>query len=211
MDTGNIYLNENIYNLKGVYIPLYTFGFGDFACAFAPFEIFDTTAKAVREDSMWKYTFFASCAFGSAGNGYLPDADGFTYRTYEAFGQGVEDTKYTNFPEGTAEIIQEQLTNMLNSSFAESGLKKKDKDPGYLAEPFEPVTDSVEYTNPKPGDPSLITEGTGDKGLYCLQLETPDGIKNMLCASKEIADQIVNKTTMKLLFDERDVIVGFAE
>ena len=211
VNTGKIHVTENIFNLDGVYLPLYTFGFGDFACAFAPFEIFDTTAKAVREDSMWKYTFFASCAFGSTGNGYLPDADGFTYRTYEAYGQGVEDTKYTNFPEGTAEIIQEQLTSMLNDSFKDSGLKKKDKDPGYISEPFAPVTDGVEYTNPTPGDATLITEGTGDRGLYCLQLETPDGIKNMLAASKEIADQIVSKTTMKLLFDERDVIVGFAE
>lgn len=210
-DTGKIHVTENFFNLEGVYLPLATVGFGDFACAFAPFEIFDTTAKAVREDSDWKYTFFASCAFGSTGNGYLPDADGFTYRTYEAYGQGVEDTKYTNFPEGTAEIIQEQLTNMLNTSFAESGIKQKEKAPGYMTEAFVPVTDGVEYTNPKPGDATLITEGVGDKGLFCLQLDTPDGTKNMLAVSKEIADEIVTRTTMKLLFDERNVIVGFAE
>lgn len=211
IDTGKIYLKENIYNLKGLYLPLYSFGFGDFACAFAPFEIFDTTAVAVREASNWMYTFFASCSTAASGNRYLPDQESFTYRTYEAYGNGVEDTQYTNFPEGTAEIIQEQLTKMLNESFAERGKQPKEKSPGYLSEEFVPVSDGVEYTNPKPGDASLIKEGTGDKGLYCLQLIAPDGIKNMLAANKDIADQIVNKTTMKLLFDERNVIVGFAE
>lgn len=224
IDLGDIYVKENLFQLEGDsrVLPLYTLGFGDFACAFAPFEIFDTNAKGVREDSKWTYTFYASCSNAGTGNGYLPDAEAFTYSCYEAYGQADKNapyetykeinyaSRYTKFPDGTAEIIQEQLTTMLNDMFSESGNTQKERAQGYMSEEFVPVTDGKVYTNPNPGDASKVTEGKN--GLYCMTL-VADGskFKNVLILNKDLADQIVQKESMKLLFDERTVIVGFAE
>lgn len=208
-ELGNIYLKEEIINIPGgknenVNNHLYALGFGDFACAFAPFEIFDNNAEAVRVNSNWKYTFYASCSYGSGSNGYLPDKLAFTYSAYEAYGPEEYDYNYTPYPEGTAEFIQDTLTTMLNDIFTESGNEKKAREEGYDRE-LVPTTNGKVYTNPTP-----ITEG--DRGFYCTQM-MEDGItlKNILIATKEVADQIAQKTTMKLIFDDRNIVVGIAE
>lgn len=210
-NVGKIYVQENLFKLEGSgsILPLYAFGFGDFACAFAPFEIFDTSAKAVREDSNWKYTFYASCANGGDSNMYLPDHEGFSFRTYEAYGQGEYDKPYTRYPEGTAEIIQEELTTMLNDLFAQCGSEKQEREAGYMSVPFEPATDGLEYTNPTPGDLSRITDV--ENGMCNLKLTTNNSIRNMLTIDRKTAEAVMQKTTMKLLFDERNVIVGIVE
>lgn len=210
-NVGKIYIEENMYkipNSTGT-VPLYAFGFGDFGCAFAPFEIFDTNAKGVREDSNWKYTFYASCSNGGDSNMYLPDHEGFSFRTYEAYGNKEEDVTYTRYPEGTAEFIQEELTTMLNDLFAQSGNEKQEKDEGYMSVPFEPTSDGLEYTNPTPGDMSKIT--AVENGIYRLQLMQGLAFRTMLAIDQKTAEEVMQKQTMKLLFDERGVIVGIAE
>lgn len=210
-NVGKIYVEENKFGLpnSSATVPLYAFGFGDFACAFAPFEIFDTSAKGVREDSNWKYTFYASCSNGGDSNMYLPDHEGFSFRTYEAYGNKEEDTVYTRYPEGTAEIIQEELTTMLNNLFAQSGNEKQERDAGYMSVPVEPTSDGLEYTNKTPGDMSRIT--AVENGMYRLQLMQGTSIRTMLAINQKTAEEVIQKTTMKLLFDERNVIVGIAE
>ncbi len=213
-ELGNIYLKEEIIKIPGgknadINNYLYALGFGDFGCAFAPFEIFDTNAKAVREASNWKYTFYASCSYGSAGNGYLPDKLAFTYNAYEAYGPKEVDYTYTKYPEGTAELIQDKLITMLNDIFTESGNEKKEREEGYNLV-LVPATNGKEYTNMDPGNAGAITEG--ERGFYCTKLiEDGNAIKNVLIASKEVADQIAQKTTMKLIFDDRNIVVGIAQ
>lgn len=224
LELGNIHIKEEILTVEGNknYCPLYVLGFGDFACAFAPFEIFDTNAKAVREASDWKYTFYASCSYGSYGNGYLPDALAFTYSCYEAYGPADKNkpyetykeieygSRYTKFPDGTAEVLQEKLTAMLDNIFEESGNEPKQRDPGYMTEEFVPVSDGKVYSNLSLGDGSKVREGKG--GMYYMQLLAEGNkMKNILILNKEVADQIVQQPTMKLLFDERNVVVGIAE
>ncbi len=185
-------------------------GFGEFGIAWAPFEIFDTNARNVREASPFKYTFYASCANAGTGNMYLPDAAGFTYPTYEALGGGETDNpKYTRFPQGTGELVQDQLIDLLKGIFTKTGSAEQVRDEGYLTPEFVPVSDGVTYTNPTAGDMSAIR--AGDNGLYCFALFVNGKAKNMLAANKEIAEQVMAKATVKLIFDERNVIVGIAE
>lgn len=224
LELGNIHVKEEIFTVEGNtrISPLYVLGFGDFGCAFAPFEIFDTNAKAVREASDWKYTFYASCSYGSTGNGYLPDALAFTYSCYEAYGPADKNadpetfkeinyaSRYTKYPDGTAEVIQEKLTTMLSDIFTESGNEKKQRDDGYMSTEFVPASDGNVYTNLKPGDYSKISEVKN--GMYNMSLLSEDNkIRNILILNKEVAEQIVQQPTMKLLFDERNVVVGIAE
>ena len=96
--TGGIMTKED-YVMTQRKHPLYTFGFGEFGCAFAPFEIFDNNAQAVREASPWTCTFYASCSYGSGGNGYLPDALAFTYSCYEAYGPADKNADPETFKE----------------------------------------------------------------------------------------------------------------
>lgn len=213
-ELGNIYLKEEIIKIPGghnadVNNHLYAFGFGDFACAFAPFEIFDDNAQAVREASSWKYTFYASCSYGSGGNGYLPNKLAFTYSAYEAYGPKETDYNYTKYPEGTAEFVQDKLIAMLDEIFVESGNQVKERDEGYEIV-LDPVNNGKTYINPDPGNPDAITEG--ERGFYCTQLmQEGQPLKYVLIADKETADKIMQKSTMQLLFDDRNIIVGVVE
>ena len=68
--------------------PLYALSFGDVAFAFAPYEIFDTNAMGVKENSKFKMTFYSSCSNES--HSYLPTDPSFDWvHHYE-----VRVTKY---------------------------------------------------------------------------------------------------------------------
>ena len=212
LELGDIQVSLQLYDFQNIQGPqLVVIGFGDFACAFAPFEIYDNNAKNVREASKYPYTFYASCANASYGTLYLPDHEGFRYPTYEALSHDDPPKKYTRFPEGSAEYVEETLIKMLDGIFSKSGMEVKERQDGYLKPEFIPVSDGVEYTNLTPGDITAYTEGTGDNGLYCLVLASGSTTKKMLANSKETAEAVLSRTTMKLLFDERNVIVGIAE
>ena len=78
--------------------------FGSVAWVTAPFEIFDTNAKYVRDNSPYEMTFYN--AYCNGGNGYLASQAAWEYGCYEA------DT--AAFARGTAELLSEQLLSMLN-------------------------------------------------------------------------------------------------
>ena len=201
LETGNIVLQENLYVAEGAIqeIPLYAFGFGDFGMVTVPFEIFDTHAREVREASKYPYTFYATCANDRCG--YLPDEASFDYVTYEA---GT-----TEYPKGMGETIRDVMTEMINTCFATSGQTEKSHPEGYLATPFEPYTDNVYYLNTNVGDTSVLTQSAQD--LYPLVLIAGESRKRLVVDNRELAEQIVNTEMMKLLFDERNVVVGIVE
>lgn len=203
-ETGKIFLKENKYVLEGTIqeIPLYTFGFGDFAMALAPFEIFQQNAIPVRDNSKYTMTFYASCSNASAGMRYLPSQECWSHEYTVCYETGV-----TIHPPGTAEIIQQQLSQMLDEMFTASGLTQKEKPDGYITGAFIPQTDGVEYINLNPGKAPVEVKNN----RYNISLFNGTEEKIYLVETKEVAEQIAQLSTMKLLFDERNVVVGIGE
>jgi len=199
-ETGKIQLVENLYVIQGTLqqIPLYTFGFGDFAMALAPFEIFQQNAIPVRDTSPYKMTFYASCSNASAGMRYLPSQECFSYYSYE--------TGVTLYEPGAAEIIQQQLTDMLAQQFAAGGGSEKEKEPGYITEAYVPVSDGLEYINPNPGKEEAAIPVKN--GCYNVTLFGGGTDKTFLVENRQIAEDIISREKMKLIFDHRNVVVG---
>lgn len=205
LDTTEVLITEKEVSLTnrngGVQkVWLYAISLGDFALVTAPFEIFDNNAVAVREASDYKMTFYLSCTNGS--NGYLPTPPSFDWEiTYES--------RTTKFPKGTAEIVQGELTGMLSDLYAQTGNTPSEKPEGYLQPEFVPKSDDVLYRIPKPGDMTAVQPA--QNGFYALRLVGGSGIKNMLTNDMELAKQILQRDTVKLIFNEQNVIVGIAE
>ena len=197
-------VTENIQTItnKGgtpVDCPLYAFSMGDFACVTAPFEIFDTNAMAVRDASKFQMTFYSSCSNLSLG--YLPTPYAFDFNAYEA--------RITKFPMGTAEYVQDQMTQMLDKLFADSGYTAKEKAPGYQTPPNDPWTDDVLYMNPTPGSTSTCKEV--ENGYWQMTLVNGSTAKLFLVLNEEVLQEVIAKEYTKVLFDQSNVIVGVTE
>ena len=205
-ETGKLLFYENDYTLQSnsgnSTVPLRAFSIGDFAMAMAPFEIFDTNARGVREASKFKMTFYSSCTNGS--KGYLPTPMSFDWEI-------AYEVRITKYPKGTAEIVQEQLTLMLDDLFTKSGISEvKDKGEGYNQVPQEPATDGVTYI--------IMRGGAGGdykavaNGFFALSAVTPDAkIRNLLTRDEEMAKKILEHETAQLIFDYQGVVVGIVE
>ena len=179
---------------------LYAFSIGDLAFVFAPFEIFDTNAMAVKETSKFPMTFYASCS--NNGCGYLPTPPSFDWEiTYEA--------QITHYPKGTAENVQAVFIEMLDGLFAAGGYTEQPKAEGYITPAFEPSTDGKEYINLTPGDTTACNQVKN--GFYQLVLMDGSKTRVFLALNEEVAHGVLQKTTVKPLFNEQHVIVGLAE
>ena len=77
---------------------------GDFGWTFAPYEMFDASAKFVRENSPYEFTF--TCGYSNGHNGYFPTLECWEYGAYE-----VDITKVAR---GTAEAVAERFVEMLD-------------------------------------------------------------------------------------------------
>ena len=200
LETGDIQLREFPFVAEGTAKEnyLYTIGFGDFGIAFAPWEIFDVNALGVREDSKYTYTFYASCANGGAYNMYLAHEFAYTYYCYES--------STAKYPMGTAEAVQAKLTEMINECFDASGQTQKERAEGYMSSPYVPVSDGKTYINPAVGKPEAMV--LGQNGHYMMTLVDGTSVKQLLVLDKTVAEQINAKESMKLLFDERNIVVG---
>lgn len=203
-EVGDLKIVENNFETLGNEgmrtVPLYAMSIGEFAMVMAPFEIFDTNARGVREASDFKMTFYSSCTNKSMG--YLPTTPSFDWEI-------AYEVRITKFPKGTAEKIQEQLTNMLADLFAESGLEKKEKAEGYIQPEFVPKTDGKTYINPVPG--KLDGCKAVNNGFYALQLLDGTNIKNILTIDEATAQKVLAKTEVQLIFNEQNVVVGVVE
>lgn len=86
-------------------MPLYAFSIGQVAFITAPYEMFDTNGKYIRDNAPFETTVIATCANDQ--NGYIPSAYGYIYGGYEV------DTTY--FKPGTGERYANIYVEMLNS------------------------------------------------------------------------------------------------
>lgn len=176
--------------------PMFAVSVGDWACVTAPFEIFDTNSVAVRENSKFRMTFFASCSNDSMG--YLPTPPSFDWQiTYEA--------QITNFPKGTDAVIRDEQLRMLDGLFTAGGYTEQEKPDGYLTPEFVPETDDVVYRNMTPGDLSQTQEV--ENGFFALKLLKDHKIKKMLAIDQITAERVLAQEQMKLIFNEQNVIV----
>ena len=196
-ETGKLHIARKDYSYTDAVVPLYAFSVGDLAFVTAPFEIFSTNAVAVREASQFKMTFYASCSNES--HGYLATPESYSYFAYESGSN----------PMGVAEEVEEELKKLIGQVFTESGRTPAQWKDGYHTPEFVPVTDGVVYTNPAAGDTSAYTAVKND--FYQIQLICDGKLKTMLTDSEDLAKQVLAKDTMKLLFNEQNVIVGIAE
>lgn len=179
---------------------LHAISIGDLAFVFAPFEIFDTNAMAVKENSKFPMTFYASCANDS--RGYLPTPPSFDWEiTYEA---GI-----TKYPKGTAENVEAIFLELLDGLFAAGGYTQQPKAEGYITPEFEPYTDGKTYVIPSAGD---LTAYAKVKNGFC-QLVVLDGTqtKVVLALNEAVAQEVLQHETAKFLYNEQHVIVGVAE
>ena len=202
LETGKLLFKHNPYvtlnnNLDNSTVNLYALAIGDFAMVFAPFEIFDTNAVAVRESSDFKMTFYASCSNNS--RGYLPTPMSFDWEI-------AYEVRITNYPKGTAEAIQGQLEGMLDELYAQTGKTPEPKPEGYLSTVPEPKTDGVTYMIPS-GNPYRQV----NNGFYAMAVVNGSSFKNILFRDEETAKLVCSKTEAKLLFDYQGVVVGIAD
>jgi len=200
--TGKIVVTRHDYVFEGTtkVHPLYTLGFGEWGCAFGPFEIFDMHAQSVRENSPYKYTFYASCANSSKGNSYLPHEASFDYYCYEA-----DVTKYAK---GAGEALRDELTAMIQETFRESGQGEQTREEGYVQQPYVPRTNGKTYTNPAPGA-LPITEG--QNGYLCVTVIADGKMAPLLFKDRALAEEVAQMTTFQLLFDDYNTAVGIVK
>lgn len=180
---------------------LYAFSIGDFALVAAPFEIFDTNAMYVRENSPYKMTFYSSCTNGA--NQYLSTPEVFEWRTkYEVGGSPGG--------KGAAEAVQNHLLDMLNEFFAVSQRTPTEKPDGYVRAPFVPSSDGKTYKILKNDDGSVMTPVKNDFKQF--RVEREDGkVKYMLVKDDTLANTIAGMDTAQFVFDHQNVIVDIVK
>ena len=88
-------------------ITVYTASIGDVAFVAAPYEMFDTKGKFVKDNSPFEMTFVSSCTNGS--NSYIP-----TKPTYEYGGYEVESSLVAA---GSAEQLADAMVGALNQMY----------------------------------------------------------------------------------------------
>lgn len=180
--------------------PLYAISIGDVAFAFAPFEIFDTNAMGVKENSKFKMTFYSSCSNES--HSYLPTDPSFDWvHHYEV--------RVTNYPKGTAKMVEDILSRLVDDCFTASGNVEAEKDEGYITPEFVPVSNGVSYVNPAAGDTTAYTQV--ENGFCQIVLLEGTTIKRLLTLNEEVAAEVLAQSTVQLLFNEQNVVVGVAQ
>ncbi len=201
VNTGNIQVGvtylDTLGNEAAEGIPLYAMSFGDVAFAFAPFEIFDTNAMGVKENSKFKMTFYSSCSNES--HSYLPTDPSFDWvHHYEV--------RVTKFPKGTAQKVEDLLSRLVDECFTASGNTEAPKEEGYITPEFVPTCDGITYTNPAAGDTTAYTQV--ENGFCKIVLLEGTAIRHFLVLNPEVAAEVLAQPTVKILRNEQNVIVG---
>ena len=201
VNTGDIQVAATYLDVSGVEntagAPYYAMSFGDVAFAFAPNEIFDTNAMAVKDNSKFKMTFYSSCSNES--HGYLPTDPSFDWvHHYEV--------RITKYPKGTALVVQNMLSGLLDQCFEASGNEEAPKKEGYVTPEFVPTSNGVVYTNPAAGDTTAYTKVSNGFCQFVMLEGTT--VKRFLALNEEVAQEVLAHATGKLLLNEQGVVVG---
>lgn len=179
---------------------LNAFSIGDFAMVSAPFEIFDTNAMYVRENSPFKMTFYASCTNGA--NQYLATPECFDWTTsYEVSGSpGAK---------GAAETVQNAQLEILQEFFG-TERTPTEKPEGYVRGEFVPTTDGHTYTIVKREDGTVMKSVRNDF-LQFLTVREDGQSKTLLVKDTALAEKISEMQTVKFRFDHQNVVVGIEQ
>ena len=206
MNTGDVQMTEVMQPCRSlaskndlIEIPIYALSFGDMGMVFAPYEMFDTTAMAIRDQSPLTMTFVASCSNGSYS--YIPTPDSWDWEHHY-------EVRVTKFEKGTAEELQQKFVEMLDTQVTASGYTPAEKGEGYITPEFVPFTDDITYINPDEGNLSACEEVAN--GFYRIRLLKNNKPKAMLCIDKATAEKVLAGGSMKLLFNQSNVIVDIA-
>lgn len=206
MNTGKVQITEVMQPCRSIKvvgelieIPIYALSFGDVGMVFAPYEMFDTNAMAVRDQSPFPMTMVASCSNES--HSYIPTPPSWDWeQKYEV--------RITKFEKGTAEELQQKFVDMLNEQFTAAGYTPVEKGDGYITPEFVPTSDGITYINPAVGDMTACKEVAN--GFYQFYLSNGTTLKAMLTKDKALAEEILKLDTVKLIFNESNVVVGIA-
>ena len=179
---------------------LNAFSIGDFAMVSAPFEIFDTNAMYVRENSPFKMTFYASCTNGA--NQYLATPECFDWTTsYEVSGSpGAK---------GAAEAVQNTQLEMLEELFS-AERTPMEKPEGYVRGEFVPVTDGHTYTVLTRED-GTVMKAVKNGFMQLLTVREDGKNKTLLVKDTALAEEISKMQTAKFRFDHQNVVVGIEQ
>ena len=90
-------------NLTPVSLELNAFSIGSCSFIFAPFEMFASTGRDIKENTPFDQTIICTCAINSLG--YMPSAGAYEYGCYES------DT--SRYEKGTAEKVRDTYLDML--------------------------------------------------------------------------------------------------
>ena len=207
MGTDKVQISEAMHpsrsiSVKGemIDVPLYALAFGELGMVFAPYEMFDTIAMGVRDQSPFPMTMVATCSNDSMSYVPTPPSWDWEYK-YEV--------RITKFEKGTAEEHQEKFVDMLSELYTAAGLESVEKGEGYVTPEFVPSSDGITYLNPSAGNLSACEEVAN--GFYKLYLLNGSTIQTMLAIDKETAEAVLALESAKLLFNQSHVIVGIAE
>lgn len=194
-ETGNIQFASQKFDIDGRPYELSAFGFGDFAFVGMPWEAFQTNAMAVKEQSPYYMTFYG--ALTNDTYGYLPDAFSWTYEMYES--------SATFVPQGSAELVEAALLSMLSDCFSKSGQTQKEKADGYC----------MDHTPKWNGHTYKITAQSeaipAQSQHYQVTLDLNGSLNTLVVEDKALAEEILKQTTVKLLFDSRNVAVAISD
>lgn len=86
-------------------LELMAFSIGDMGFVAAPYEMFDSNGRYIRERASFATTFVFSCSNGAYA--YIADEAAFSYYSYEAYNR--------RFPQGTAESLADTMVELLDS------------------------------------------------------------------------------------------------
>lgn len=110
-ETGNVQILRRdaevmAKNLKRK-ITSYAFSVGDVAFVTAPYEMFDTNGKFIKENSPFAMTFVVTCA--NDARGYIASKNTYAYGGYEV--------EYSGYARGTAEALADGYVQLLHSLY----------------------------------------------------------------------------------------------
>ena len=195
-ETGKIHFSTSTLNLGGADYKLDAFGFGDLGWVSTCWENFNTTGLAVKESSPYYMTIFSGLSNGE-GSAYMPDAKAMTYDCYE---QGPMFT-----PAGSAEIVEAELIKIIGECFTVSGQTEKGHPEGYEFD-HSPKPNGITYQVT-----SKCYAIPGQNGHYQVALEDNGNLTTVLVETKDLADDILSRSTVKLLFNEQNMVTAIDE